>query len=111
MLFDVGNSSRLSKPLTISCEGRDGVASFASTYPRIVLFPCYCDTCTSFTFYLCGSISSLHFFDIGNMNQFNEEERRRHDKSWNDPPIFSYDQLNNATTSGHTRVPLHKRYH
>ena len=37
----------------------------------------------------------------------NEEDRRRHDKSWNDPPLFTYDQLNQAVPS---KVPLHKRY-
>lgn len=40
----------------------------------------------------------------------NEEDRRRHDKSWNDPPLFTYDQLNQAST-GAPKVPLHKRYH
>lgn len=39
----------------------------------------------------------------------NEEDRRRHDKSWNDPPLFTYDQLNEAST-GTNKVPLHKRY-
>ena len=35
-----------------------------------------------------------------------DQERRRHEKSWNDPPLFSYDQLNKSTP----QVPLHKRY-
>ncbi|KAJ6225817.1 hypothetical protein RDWZM_004362 [Blomia tropicalis] len=33
-------------------------------------------------------------------------QHRRHEKSWNDPPMFSIDQLNNASST----VPLSKRY-
>ena len=33
------------------------------------------------------------------------EEERRHDRSWNDPPMFTDDQLNKAA-----KVPIHKKY-
>ena len=36
-----------------------------------------------------------------------EEDRRRHDKAWNDPPMFSYDQLNQQPPHN---VPLNRRY-
>lgn len=36
----------------------------------------------------------------------NDDERRRHERSWNDPPLFSYDQLNKPTS----QASLHKRY-
>lgn len=36
-----------------------------------------------------------------------DEERRRNERAWNDPPMFSYDQLNKQPASA---VPLNKRY-
>ena len=42
------------------------------------------------------------------MNEMNEEERRRHDKSWNDPPLFSIEQMNEANRP--KSKPLAKRY-
>lgn len=38
-----------------------------------------------------------------------DDERRRHEKSWNDPPFFSWDQLNKSSSQA-SKVPLHKRY-
>jgi hypothetical protein len=40
-------------------------------------------------------------------DRMNEEDRRRHDKAWNDPPLFSYDQLNKQPSQG---VPINRRY-
>lgn len=37
----------------------------------------------------------------------NEDERRRYDRAWNDPPMYTMDQLNKQPTSA---VPLNKRY-
>lgn len=34
------------------------------------------------------------------------EEERRHDRSWNDPPLFTDDQL----TKANPKVPIHKKY-
>lgn len=37
----------------------------------------------------------------------NDDERRRYDRAWNDPPMFTMDQMNKQPTSA---VPLNKRY-
>lgn len=38
---------------------------------------------------------------------YNDDERRRNERAWNDPPMFSYDQLNKQPSSA---IPLNKRY-
>ena len=42
-----------------------------------------------------------------------EQEERRKAKGWNDPPLFTYDQLNKASlisSNPNQPVPIHKRY-
>jgi hypothetical protein len=41
----------------------------------------------------------------------NEElEERRKAKGWNDPPLFTYDQMNKASANLNHSIPIHKRY-